>query len=89
MSTRAVRGAAALFFLLYTVGVTWPGAVPLNRIRPFVLGLPLSLAWVALWLVLSFGVLLWLDRHETADEDADAVLDAALGRSEPGAGEDR
>lgn len=72
MSARTVRGGAALFFLLYVLAVTWPGAVPANRIRPFVLGLPLSMAWVAAWLALSFVVLLLLDRSETAAEDAGA-----------------
>lgn len=84
MSVRGVRWAAALFFLAYTVAVTWPGAVPFNRIRPLVLGIPLSLVWVALWLVLSFGVLVVLDRFETRDED-----DRAAGRSGTGPGPGR
>lgn len=69
MTLPRVRWATALFFLLYTVAVTWPGAVPFNRIRPLVGGLPFSMVWVALWLVLSFGVLIVLDRFETRDED--------------------
>lgn len=72
MSTRGIRWAAALFFVLYTLAVTWPGALPANRIRPLVLGLPLSMAWVGGWLALSFVVLLLLDRSETAGEDAAA-----------------
>lgn len=64
-----IRWAVAVFFLAYAAAVTWPGAVPFNRIRPLVLGMPLSMVWVAGWLVLAFGVLLVLDWTETRDED--------------------
>lgn len=63
------RWAVAVFFLAYAAAVTWPGALPLNRIRPLILGMPLSMVWVAAWLVLSFGVLLVLDWMETREED--------------------
>ncbi|HZD04475.1 MAG TPA: DUF3311 domain-containing protein [Longimicrobiales bacterium] len=59
MGVRGVRILAAVFLLLFLVAVTWPGMVPFNRIRPFVLGLPFSMAWVALWVVLGCLVL-WL-----------------------------
>lgn len=58
------RWGVALFFLAYAGAVTWPGAVPFNRIRPLILGMPLSMVWVALWLVLAFVALLLLDRAE-------------------------
>lgn len=64
-----VRWGVALFFFAYATAVTWPGAVPLNRIRPLILGMPLSMVWVALWLVLAFGALLLLDAAETRDEE--------------------
>jgi len=83
MSGRRVRWAVAVFFLAYVAGVTWPGAVPFNRIRPLVLGLPLSLAWVALWLVLSFGVLVLLDRFETREEDERSARERAPGPGRP------
>ena len=63
------RWAVASFFLAYAAAVTWPGALPFNRIRPLVLGMPLSMAWVAAWLVLAFLALLLLDRAETREED--------------------
>lgn len=56
---RAVRILAAVFLLLFLVAVTWPGMVPFNRVRPLVLGLPTSMAWVAFWVVLGCLVL-WL-----------------------------
>lgn len=64
-----IRWGVALFFLAYAAAVTWPGAVPFNRIRPLVLGMPLVMAWVAGWLVLAFVALLVLDRAETREED--------------------
>lgn len=54
--------AVALFFLLYTLAVTWPGFLPFNRIRPLVLGLPFSMVWVAGWVLAGGVVLFWLDR---------------------------
>ena len=64
MSVRWVRRGAALFFLLFAVAVTWPGMVPFNRISPTILGLPFSMAWIALWVILSFLVLLFVDWAE-------------------------
>ncbi len=64
MSLRWIRRGAAVFFILFTVAVTWPGMVPFNRIQPWILGLPFSMAWIALWVVLSFLVLFAVDRVE-------------------------
>lgn len=73
MSLGAARGLALLFFVAYTLALTWPGALPFNRIRPFVLGLPFSFFWVAVWVALGGVVLLLLDRAESrAAPDRDA-----------------
>ena len=61
MSIRWVRLGAGLFLVLFAIAVTWPGMVPFNRIHPLILGLPFSMAWIALWVVLSFLVLLLVD----------------------------
>jgi len=53
-----------VFFLLFLLAVTWPGMIPGNRIFPLVLGLPFSMVWIASWVVLSFLVLILLDREE-------------------------
>lgn len=66
MSVRFARRLALGFFLAYTIFLTFPGAVPFNRIRPLVLGLPFSLFWVALWVVGAILMLWALDRAETA-----------------------
>jgi hypothetical protein len=59
------RAGAALFFLAFAVGVTWPGVTPFNRVHPLVLGLPFNMAWVAFWIVGGALVLWGLDRVET------------------------
>jgi hypothetical protein len=73
MSLRAARTLTAVYFTAMTVFVTWPGLVPFARIRPLVLGLPFSMAWIAGWVALSVLVLFLLDRVERRyrDEDGD------------------
>jgi hypothetical protein len=73
MSPRGARRLTMAFFLAYTIALTYPGVLPFNRARPFVLGVPFTLFWVALWVVLAFGVFLAL--HGTrgrADRQAPA-----------------
>jgi hypothetical protein len=64
LSPRLVSWGAAGFFLLFTAAVTWPGLIPFNRFQPTILGLPFTMAWIAFWVVLSFVVLLLVDRLE-------------------------
>lgn len=64
MSVRAARLLTGLFFGLYVVALTWPGALLANRTRPLVLGLPFNFFWVALWVAAGALVLLGLDRVE-------------------------
>lgn len=64
MSLRAARLLTGGYFLSMLVFTTWPGAVPFARIRPLVLGLPFSFAWVAGWILGSVFVLVALDRVE-------------------------
>lgn len=67
MTVRAARVAALAAFGLYVLAVMWPGYLAFNRIRPLVLGLPFSMVWLCLWIVLGGLVLLLLDRVETRD----------------------
>lgn len=64
MRLRAARLLTGGYFLLMLVFTTWPGAVPFSRVRPLVLGLPFSFAWVAGWILGSVFVLVALDRVE-------------------------
>jgi len=59
MSIQGVRRGVFAFFLLYAVVVTWPGALPFRGAEPFILGLPFSMAWAVLWILLG-GVALWV-----------------------------
>jgi hypothetical protein len=68
MSLTALRLAAGAFFLAYLLAVTWPVGTRFAGATPFVFGLPFSLFWAALWIVLGFGVLLLLDRAEVRAE---------------------
>jgi len=57
---RALRHAAyGLFVLVCLLALGWPGLAWFGaQPRPFVLGVPRSLAWNALWVGLSFMALL-------------------------------
>lgn len=50
----AVRWLAVLPFLGIVVGVAF-----FNRVEPLVLGMPLVLAWIVLWLILT-AVVMWI-----------------------------
>jgi hypothetical protein len=68
MTRTRARRLLLLFIVLFAVAVTWPGIVPANRFRPTVFGLPFTLVWVALWIVIGFALLLWVDRRSHADD---------------------
>lgn len=69
MSLRAARAFAGTYFVLMLVFVTWPGLVPFARVRPLVLGLPFSMAWIAAWIAGSVVVLYLLDGVEKRHRD--------------------
>lgn len=64
MSLRNARILTGLYLTCALAAVTWPGLVPAARIRPFVLGLPFVLFWVAAWVVGVLVVLYLVDRVE-------------------------
>ncbi len=63
MMRRIVPALAIIYFLAMLVAVTFPGYVPFNRIRPFVLGMPFSLFWQLIWIsgavVVLGGLFIW------------------------------
>ncbi|MDE0899377.1 MAG: DUF3311 domain-containing protein [Longimicrobiales bacterium] len=69
MSLKTARTLTGVYFIAMLVAVTWPGLVPFSRIRPFVLGLPFSLAWIALWIAGSVLVIYLLDQVEQQHRD--------------------
>lgn len=46
------------FFIIYFAALSWPVMQWFNRAEPFILGLPLSMAWVAAWVLLGWLVLI-------------------------------
>lgn len=46
------------------VALVWPVYSLFSGIYPLILGLPLSMAWIALWLTVVFVALVWLYRSE-------------------------
>jgi hypothetical protein len=65
-----IRRAVAVFFMFYLLAVIWPVASWFGAPEPFILGLPLSLAWPVAWIVLGFLMLLLLDHGEHDRNDA-------------------
>ena len=67
MRIRLIPTLAVCFYLAMVFFVTYPGYVPFNHIRPFVLGLPFSLFWQVLWITSSIfvltGVFVWEKRR--------------------------
>lgn len=63
---RVYLGATAVLVVVF-LALIWPVYPLFAGIRPFVLGVPLSLAWVVGWLLVSFVTLLavfvWEDRR--------------------------
>lgn len=71
MSRRTARGLATAYFVVMLLVVTWPGALPFARVRPLILGLPFSLAWVSAWILGSIAVLWGVDRVERRHREDD------------------
>lgn len=59
-----MRRLAVAVYVLNVLAMTWPGATLVNTARPLVLGLPLSMAWPVLWILISLVTLLFLDYSE-------------------------
>ena len=74
MRTRLIPAAAIAFYVAMAFFVTYPGYIPFDRIRPFVLGLPFSLFWQVLWITSSIfvlaGVYLWEKRRADRSRNA-------------------
>jgi hypothetical protein len=85
MRLRLVPSLGAAYFLAMVFFVTYPGYVPFDRIRPFVLGMPFSLFWQVLWicgavLVLA-GVFFWEQNRQ--DRSAQAGNGSARSSDKP------
>lgn len=84
VNIRIVRRCALAFFVVYLLAVIWPLATLVSAAEPMILGLPLSMAWAIVWILLGFVALLILDRfecrHESRHEGRDADTTGHEGR---------
>lgn len=49
------------------ISVVWPVYPLFRSIRPYILGFPLSFAWVVIWLLVSFAALVLFYRSDVSD----------------------
>lgn len=68
---RRVYGAVLAFYIFTIFAMTWPVYSAFSRARPLILGMPLSLFYLACFVVASFLVLLALYRWEVRREERD------------------
>ena len=59
-----MRRLAVAVFVLNLLAVTWPVAPWFGAAEPLILGLPLSMAWPAAWIIIGWITLLLLDHTE-------------------------
>ena len=67
-SKRRRRQAFLAIYLVVAALLVWPIFPYFSGIRPLILGLPLSLAWVVLALAVMFCALVWLFRADQRDD---------------------
>ena len=61
-----------LYALICVSALIWPGYAWLgNRIEPYVLGLPFSLAWIVGWVMLSLVALVLYHRADRSRQTGD------------------
>lgn len=77
MTSRAARFLVFVYTIVYAIVLLYPGILPFNRTRPFVLGMPFVMVWVATWVGLGVVVLFLLERALSREEDADSVKRSA------------
>ncbi len=65
------RRGVVVVVLVATIALIWPVYPQFSSVEPYVLGLPLSLAWVVGWLVIVFIAVALLYRREEQDPDAE------------------
>ncbi len=64
---RRVHRAVVLYFIFVFAAMIWPIYPLFSRVRPLILGMPFSLFYLVVLLLVSFGVMLslyfWEDRR--------------------------
>lgn len=59
-AARRRRIGVLVVLLVASAALIWPVYDVFGGLYPLIFGLPLSLAWVVLWLFVVFGAVLWL-----------------------------
>lgn len=59
---RAATWIAIVYFIAMAIALTFPGIMPFNTIRPFILGIPFVFAWYIFWILGALSVFVFLDR---------------------------
>jgi hypothetical protein len=59
---RTATWVAIVYFVAMAIALTFPGIIPFNTIRPFVLGIPFVFAWYIAWLLGALCVFGFLDK---------------------------
>lgn len=57
--------------LLAVLSVIWPGLFLFSDATPFILGFPLSFAWIILWVIVSFAAMMGLYLSDIKHEEKD------------------
>jgi len=65
-----IRRLAIAVFSINLLAITWPIAYLVRTAEPLIFGLPLSMAWPILWIVLGWVTLLMLDYFEEREHDS-------------------
>ena len=61
---RRRRLVFVVILIVTSLALIWPVYSLFSGIYPLILGLPLSLAWIVLWLAVMMAALIWLYRSE-------------------------
>lgn len=82
-SYRRRRIIAGVIFAVGFLSMIWPIAALVAGPRPLVLGMPLALAWLAMWIAIVFLTLLWLYRSEPAQPSPESAAAGSAATGTP------
>jgi len=69
LNTRTVRWMTGAYMLVFLLATTWPGAQLINKVEPFILGLPFNLFAIALLIIGALVMLTALYVSEQRSEE--------------------
>jgi len=67
---RLNRVMISILTVIISIAIMWPIYPLFSGIEPFIFGLPLSFAWIILWVIIGFVSMIWLYLSDNKDEDA-------------------